>query len=250
MRRPLVAGNWKMNGSCASIRELLTGIKQGADALQEVELVVFPSYVYLEQVKQSLTDTKIAWGTQNVAIPPSGAFTGEVSTAMLLDFACTYVLVGHSERRTIYGETDTMVAQKFAVARQAGLTPILCVGESLEEREQGLTETVIERQLNAVLEQEGIAGLTPAVIAYEPVWAIGTGKTATPAQAQEIHAFIRGKLANDDATIAANIRLLYGGSVKGANASELFSMSDIDGGLIGGASLNADEFLQIAIAAG
>ncbi len=249
MRRPLVAGNWKMNGSRASIGELLAGIKQGVDTLKEVDLAVFPPYVYLEQVKQSLIDTNIAWGTQNLAIPLSGAFTGEVSASMLLDFACTYVLVGHSERRALYGETDAVVDGKFAVARQAGLRPILCVGESLEEREQDMTEAVIERQLNAVLEQEGSVGLAQAVIAYEPVWAIGTGKTASPAQAQEIHAFIRSKLANDDATIAANIRLLYGGSVKGSNAAELFSMSDIDGGLIGGASLSVDEFLRIATAA-
>ena len=250
MRRLCVAGNWKMNGSADSIDGLLAGIKQGAGDLQTVDLVVFPPFVYLDQVRRSLTGTQIAWGAQTLAEPPSGAFTGEVSASMLLDVGCTYVLVGHSERRTLYGETDVIVAGKFAAARSAGLQPVLCVGESLEEREQGITEAIIDRQLDAVLESEGIGSLKQAIIAYEPVWAIGTGKTASPAQAQEVHAFIRGKLAGHDATIAADLRILYGGSVKGSNAAELFAMADIDGGLVGGASLDAAEFLRIATAAG
>jgi len=247
MRRPLVAGNWKMNGSLASTRELLEGIKQGINDVGEaVECAVFPPFVYLAEVERLLTGTRIAWGAQNVSEQSPGAYTGEVATAMLLDFHCQYAIVGHSERRTLYGETDVIVARKFAAARKAGLTPVLCIGELLEEREQGITETVINRQLDAVLALEGSEGIKDSVIAYEPVWAIGTGKTATPDQAQEVHAFIRAKLAEQDATVAAEVRILYGGSVKGSNAAELFAMPDIDGGLVGGASLKADEFLTIA----
>ena len=247
MRIPLVAGNWKMNGSLSSIQELLTGIKQGIGAIRAgVECAVFPPFVYLAEVERLLSGTVIRWGAQTVSEQPPGAFTGEVATAMLLDFHCTYVIVGHSERRTLYGETDAIVARKFAAARKAGLTPVLCIGELLEERERGITEEVVGRQLDAVLELEGIEGIKDAVIAYEPVWAIGTGKTATPAQAQEVHAFIRSRLAQHDAAIAAATRILYGGSVKGSNAAELFAMADIDGGLVGGASLNVQEFLTIA----
>jgi len=247
MRIPLVAGNWKMNGSLSSVQELLTGIKQGIGAIRAgVECAVFPPFVYLAEVERLLSGTVIRWGAQNVSEQPPGAFTGEVATAMLLDFHCTYAIVGHSERRTLYGETDAIVARKFAAARKAGLTPVLCIGELLEERERGVTEEVVGRQLDAVLELEGIQGIEDAVIAYEPVWAIGTGKTATPEQAQEVHAFIRSRLAQHDTAIAAATRILYGGSVKGSNAAELFAMADIDGGLVGGASLNVQEFLTIA----
>ena len=249
MRYPLVAGNWKMNGSAESIGDLLEGIKGGAETAKSAELAVLPPFVYLAQVQQLLSGTSIAWGAQSLSEHGSGAFTGEVAAAMLMDFGCKYVTVGHSERRTLYGETDAIVAKKFAAARQAGITPILCVGETLEERESGVTETVIERQINAVLELEGVQGLGDSVIAYEPVWAIGTGKTASPAQAQDVHAFIRGKIAESDVNIAGEVRILYGGSMKGSNAAELLAMPDIDGGLIGGASLDAQEFLSIAAAA-
>jgi triosephosphate isomerase len=247
MRIPLVAGNWKMNGSLQSIQELLEGIKQRIGEIREgVECAVFPPFVYLAEVERLLTGTAIRWGAQTVSEQQPGAFTGEVAAPMLLDFHCTYVIVGHSERRTLYGESDAVVAGKFATARKAGLTPVFCIGELLEERERGVTEEVVARQLDAVLELEGIQGIKQAVIAYEPVWAIGTGRTATPEQAQEVHAFIRGRLAEQDAAIAAATRILYGGSVKGSNAAELFAMPDIDGGLVGGASLNAQEFLTIA----
>lgn len=246
MRRKLVAGNWKMNGSLQSIHGLLQGIKEGAAQVAAVELAVFPPFVYLGLVEQQLSGSAIAWGTQNLSEHTSGAFTGEVAGAMLNDFHCAYVIVGHSERRTLYGENDEVVARKFAAARKAGIKPVLCVGETLEERDQGVTESVVERQLNAVLELEGIEAFNDAVIAYEPVWAIGTGRTATPQQAQEVHAFIRAKLAERNPQVAAKTRILYGGSMKAANAAELLAMADIDGGLIGGASLEAKEFLAIA----
>ena len=246
MRRKLVAGNWKMNGSAESIRGLLQGIREGAAAVAAVELAVFPPFVYLESVEKQLSGTPVGWGTQNLSDQASGAYTGEVAGSMLQDFHCKYVIVGHSERRTLYGETDEVVARKFAAARKVGICPILCVGETLTEREQGITEKVVERQIKAVLDLEGIGPFAEAVIAYEPVWAIGTGRTATSAQAQEVHAFIRSQLAALDAAVAQKTRILYGGSMKAANASELLAMPDIDGGLIGGASLEAKEFLAIA----
>lgn len=246
MRRNLVAGNWKMNGSVESIRGLLQGIKEGAAAVAAVDLVVFPPFVYIGLVEQQLTGTAIAWGTQNLSEHASGAYTGEVAGPMLQDFHCTYVIVGHSERRTLYGESDEMVARKFAAARKVNIQPILCVGETLEERDQGVTESVVERQLKAVLDLEGIEAFNNAVIAYEPVWAIGTGRTATPQQAQDVHAFIRAKLAERNPTVAAQTRILYGGSMKAANSGELMAMANIDGGLIGGASLDAKDFLAIA----
>ncbi len=246
MRRKLVAGNWKMNGSMGSIRELLQGILGGAAEVAAVELAVFPPFVYLGVVEQQLSNSSIVWGAQNLCDQASGAYTGEVAGAMLNDFHCTYVIVGHSERRTLYGESDQLVACKFAAARKFGLKPILCVGETLEERERGVTEAVVERQLKAVLDLEGISSFANAVIAYEPVWAIGTGRTATSAQAQEVHAFIRAKLAELDSSLAGQVRILYGGSVKGSNAAELLAMPDIDGGLVGGASLDAKDFLAIA----
>lgn len=249
MRRPLVAGNWKMNGSRESIKNLVDGIKKGIATVSAAEMAVCPPFVYLADVATMLGGTPVALGAQNLSEHESGAYTGEVAGPMLKDLDCTYVIVGHSERRNLYGESDEMVARKFAAARRFGLIPILCVGELLEEREGGLTEKVVARQLDAVLAQEGIEALASAVIAYEPVWAIGTGKTATPEQAQEVHAFIRGKIAARSGTIAEKLRILYGGSVKGSNAAELFRMQDIDGGLIGGASLSVDEFLAICQAA-
>ena len=246
MRRKLVAGNWKMNGSAESVRGLLQGIREGAAGVAAVELAVFPPFVYLGLVEQQLSGAAVGWGTQNLSEHASGAYTGEVAGPMLQDFHCKYVIVGHSERRTLYGESDEVVARKFAAARQVGVTPILCVGETLEERERGVTEAVVERQLKAVLDLEGIGAFADAVIAYEPVWAIGTGRTATSAQAQEVHAFIRGKLAALDAAVASQTRVLYGGSMKAANAGDLLAQPDIDGGLIGGASLEAKEFLAIA----
>ena len=248
MRAALVAGNWKMNGSLASIAQLLAGIKQGLAAIEGVELAVFPPFVYLPEVQRQLADTTIAWGAQTIAEHLSGAYTGEVSAIMLNDFSCKYALIGHSERRTLYGETNALIAHKFHTARSTGLTPLLCVGETLQERESGATETIIGAQLDAVLAL-GVAEIGHAVIAYEPVWAIGTGKTASPDQAQQVHAFIRSKIAKHDVTISDSIKILYGGSVKRTNAADLFSMPDIDGGLIGGASLDAEEFLSIAQAA-
>lgn len=250
MRQPLVAGNWKMNGSKASVKALLDGIKQGIGDVNKAEVVVCAPYIYLPAVAAQLADTAIAWGAQNMSTEPSGAFTGEISASMLMDFDCRYVIVGHSERRSLYGENDEVVAKKVAVARAAGLRPILCVGETLDEREQGITEQVVARQLDAVIALEGVAALGASVIAYEPVWAIGTGKTATPEQAQEVHAFIRGHIAKaGDADAAAKVRILYGGSMNAANAATLLAQADIDGGLIGGASLKADDFLTICRAA-
>lgn len=249
MRGKLVAGNWKMNGSLASVRELIDGINRGMDTIQSAGVAVCPPAVYIPEVAARIGGGRLALGAQNIGDQDGGAFTGEISGSMLRDFGCRYAVVGHSERRSIYAESDQLVARRFAAARRAGLVPILCVGELLEEREQGITEAVVGRQLDAVIELEGIAGFADAVVAYEPVWAIGTGRTASPDQAQEVHAFIRRKLADMDAGIADRLIIQYGGSVKGANAAELFSMQDIDGGLIGGASLDAGEFLAICKAA-
>jgi triosephosphate isomerase len=249
MRQPLVAGNWKMNGSLDSIKPLVEGIKAGKDAVSTAEMAVCPPFVYVAQVAQMLAGTKVAVGAQDVSDQEAGAFTGEVAPGMLTDIGCKYVIVGHSERRSLYGESDEFTARKFAAARKAGLVPILCVGELLEEREQGVTEAVVARQLDAVIKLEGISALGDAVIAYEPVWAIGTGKTASPEQAQQVHAFIRGKLAALDAGVAEKVQILYGGSMNAGNAAELLAMSDIDGGLIGGASLKPDDFLAIGKAA-
>ncbi len=250
MRQKLVAGNWKMNGSKASIKELLDGIKKGIGDVVDSEVAVCPPAVYLGEVEAQLSGTPIAWGAQNLSTEASGAFTGETSAEMINDFNCKYVLVGHSERRTLYGEDDAIVAKKYAVARAAGLKPVLCIGETLEERESGVTEEVCARQIAAVIELEGIAALADGVIAYEPVWAIGTGKTASPEQAQEVHAFIRKSLAEQDANVAEKVQILYGGSMNAGNAADLLSQSDIDGGLIGGASLKAEDFLTICRAAG
>ena len=251
MRRPLVAGNWKMYGSRASVSELIAGVRSGADELSGVDVVVCPPFVHLPGVADSLRGSRVAWGGQDLCEQPGeGAYTGEISGDMLRDFGCRYVIVGHSERRNVYGEGDALTAAKVVAALKASLTPILCVGELLEEREIGATEQVVERQLLAVLAAlDDAKALGRVIVAYEPVWAIGTGKTATPEQAQDVHAFVRARIAREDRDTAAALRILYGGSVKAANAAELFAMADIDGGLIGGASLKADEFLSICRAA-
>jgi triosephosphate isomerase len=249
MRKPLVAGNWKMNGSLASVRELLAGVKAGVGDVSKCEVAVCPTYVFIPEAQAALSGTSVLWGAQNLSTEESGAFTGEVSGSMLTDFGCTYVIVGHSERRTLYGEDDALVARKHAVARAAGLKPIFCVGETLEEREQGITEEVVARQVDAVINLEGVESLGDGVIAYEPVWAIGTGVTASPEQAQDVHAFIRQRVAGHSAGVAENIRILYGGSMKPGNAAELMAKPDIDGGLIGGAALKAADFLGICKAA-
>ncbi|MEO1767936.1 triose-phosphate isomerase [Thiobacter aerophilum] len=249
MRERLVAGNWKMHGSLVENKALLDGVVAGLTGLEGVRCAVCVPYPYLFQAQFALQNTSIQWGAQNMSQYEKGAYTGEVSGAMLRDFGCTFVIVGHSERRALFGEDDATVAAKFVAAQKAGLTPILCVGESLAEREQGITQQVVERQIQAVVDQAGLDGFRHCVIAYEPVWAIGTGKTATPEQAQEVHAFIRGLFAPHDAALAQSLVILYGGSVKGSNAAQLFAMPDIDGGLIGGASLNAEEFVTICKAA-
>ncbi len=249
MRNRLVAGNWKSNGDLASNRLLLDQLRGAARGLRGVECAVCVPYPYLFQTQQSLQGEAVAWGAQDLSQYGAGAYTGAVTAAMLLDFGCRYVIVGHSERRSIFGESDAVVAAKFELALTAGLTPILCIGETLQEREAGITETVVARQLAAVSDKAGVAALGKAVVAYEPVWAIGTGKTATPEQAQAVHAYIRNRVARHDGAIADGLRILYGGSVKAANAATLFAMRDIDGGLIGGASLVADDFIAICRAA-
>jgi len=250
MRTPIIAGNWKMNGSRSSIKELLDGLKAGMGDVKSAEVAVCAPAIYLADVSEQLAGSKIAWGGQNLSTEAKGAFTGEISADMLLDFKSEYVIVGHSERRTLYGETDELVAEKFEVARKAGLKPILCIGESLSERESGVTIDVCSRQINAVIEKSGVKALTDGVIAYEPIWAIGTGVTATPDQAQETHAAIRKMIAEKDAAVAEQVRIQYGGSMNAGNAAELLAMDDIDGGLIGGASLKAEDFLAICTAAG
>lgn len=244
-RRPLVAANWKMNGTLASIRPLVGGVLQGLTEDIHAEVAICAPYIYLPEVSVLLAESSVQLGAQNLSQHETGAYTGEVSAAMLQDYNCHYVIVGHSERRHLYGESDGLVAEKFVAASNADLIPILCVGEQLQEREAGATEEVVAQQLDTVIDKAGINTFTKAVIAYEPVWAIGTGKTATPEQAQEVHAFIRLRLARHNDTIADGMRVLYGGSVKADNAKELFSMADIDGGLIGGAALQADDFLAI-----
>jgi triosephosphate isomerase len=248
MRRKLVAGNWKMHGNLVDNDALLGGILAGMGEVKADVAVCVP-FPYLHQAKAKLAGSRVAWGAQNLSQHVKGAYTGEVSAQMLNDFECRYVIVGHSERRSLYGESDALVAEKYAAAQTAGLIPILCVGETLEEREAGITEAVVGRQLDAVLSRSGVISLANAVIAYEPVWAIGTGRTASPEQAQAVHAFIRRKIRALDAEVADHLVIQYGGSVKAANAAELFAQPDIDGGLIGGASLNAEEFLAICRAA-
>jgi len=248
MRKKLVAGNWKMYGSLQSNAALLGRLKSGVSVVR-CEVAICVPYPYLAQVQSELEGTPIVWGAQSLSEHGAGAFTGEVSASMLGDFACRYVLVGHSERRSLFGESDATVAAKFVAAQKAGLVPILCVGETLAERDSGRTMAVVARQLCAVIDLAGVGALGAAVIAYEPVWAIGTGVTATPEQAQEVHAEVRALLAGKDEELAAMLRILYGGSVKPQNAVELFAQPDIDGGLIGGAALVADDFLAICQAA-
>jgi triosephosphate isomerase len=242
MRIPLVAGNWKMHGNRASNRALLDGVLAGIESLQGVECAVCVPYPYLDEVAECLAKTRLAWGAQNVSEHAQGAFTGEVSAPMLAEFGCRYVLVGHSERRRLYRETDAVVAAKFAAVLAQGMTPILCLGETLEERDAGRTEEVVGRQLETVMASNDKQSFNRAAIAYEPVWAIGTGRTASPEQAQAVHAFLRARALPET-------RILYGGSVKPENAAALLAMKDVDGGLIGGASLVAGDFTAIARAA-
>ena len=249
MRDFLIAGNWKMNGSSAANAELVAGIVAGVPAGSGFSLLVCPPFPYLASVAEQVKGSPVKVGAQNVSEHQKGAFTGEVAPGMLGDIGCDYVIVGHSERRSLYGETSEQVAAKFQAAQVAGITPILCVGETLEEREAGTTESVIDEQLGAVMDAAGVKAFATAVIAYEPVWAIGTGMTATPEQAQDVHRHIRARLAQGNASLASRVQILYGGSMKGENAAGLLSMPDIDGGLIGGASLKANDFLAIAKAA-
>ena len=249
MRRKLVAGNWKMFGSLAGNERLLDGVLKGLPASAAVEAAVCVPFPYLGQARNRLRGTPLAWGAQNLSQHAQGAYTGEISGAMIVDFGCRFVIVGHSERRSLYGDTDAVVAAKYDAALKAGLTPILCLGESLEQRESGVTNQVVGSQLDAVMDACGVATLSKAVIAYEPVWAIGTGRTASPEQAQEVHAMIRERIAGRDAAVAKGVQILYGGSVKPQNAREIFAKADIDGGLIGGASLVAEDFLAIINAA-
>ncbi len=250
MRKPFVAGNWKMHGSKAMIATLINDLSRLWSQGDKVDVAVCPPFVYIDYVRRTLANPMIAVGAQNMAAEPEyGAFTGEVSAPMLKEFDCRYVIVGHSERRSLFNEDDDLIARKVEVALNARLTPILCVGETLEERDAGITEQVIARQLQAVIDRVGGEAFAEIVVAYEPVWAIGTGKTASPEQAQAVHAFIRDKIRLLSADAAEAMIIQYGGSVKPGNAAELFSQPDIDGGLIGGASLVADDFLAICRAA-
>jgi len=248
-RAGLVVGNWKMHGNLIRNQELLTAIISGTRSLQNTSCAVCVPYPYLAQARSALKDTHVAWGGQNVSQYHQGAYTGEVSADMLIDFGCRYVIVGHSERRALYSEDNQVVAEKFRSAQERSLIPILCVGETLAQREANETEQVIATQIDAVINLVGVNAIEQSIIAYEPVWAIGTGKTATPQQAQDVHAFIRNRIASHNSQIASGVQIIYGGSVKSGNASELFMMPDIDGGLIGGASLIAEEFISICLAA-
>jgi len=251
MRQPLVAGNWKMNGTLDKVRLLVEEIAEGlAASNSDSESVVCPPFVYLAAVAEAIRGTRLSLGAQNVSEHEAGAYTGEIGVGMLVEFGCRYALVGHSERRALYAESDAMAAAKFQRLLGTDVTPVLCVGETLEEREAGETEAVIARQIDTVIERVDGVNLSKGVVAYEPVWAIGTGRTASPEQANEVHAFIRKRVSEHDSEGAAGMRILYGGSVKSSNCEAIFQMSDIDGGLIGGASLKAGEFLEICQAAG
>jgi triosephosphate isomerase (TIM) len=245
MRQPLIAGNWKMNGSKSSAESLLNGVVAGSAGISTAEIAVCVPYPYLYLGERLLSGSSVRLGAQNICTESGGAFTGEVAGSMLADFGCRYVICGHSERREYYGEDDAAIAKKLMRAADSGLIPILCVGETLQQRQSGETDAVIAGQLDGVLDIVGVDAFAKAEIAYEPVWAIGTGMTATPDQAQAVHAFIRGKIAERNATVAAGVRILYGGSMKPGNAVELLAQPDIDGGLIGGASLSAEDFLAI-----
>jgi len=248
MRLKTVAGNWKMHGSRAENVALIEAVVAGASD-SSAACIVCPPFVYLSDIWRLLRGASVALGAQDVCAEAQGAYTGEVSAAMLKDVGCEYVIVGHSERRALFGEDNSLVARKFAAAQARGLVPVLCVGEQLAERESSRTHDVVGAQLDAVVALCGIQSFAAAIVAYEPVWAIGTGRTASPEQAQDVHGFIRQRLAGQDAKIAAELRVLYGGSVKAGNAREIFAMPDVDGGLIGGASLKAEEFLAILAAA-
>ncbi len=248
MRQSLVVGNWKMNGLRADAEALAKNIVAGIGS-KDAAIAVCVPYVYLNDVAKIVENSAVGLGSQNIADQESGAYTGEISAAMLKEMSCKYAIIGHSERRAYYGDTNESVAERFAQAQTQGIVPILCVGETLEEREQDETFKVIDAQLDAVINKVGIDAFANAVIAYEPVWAIGTGKTASDDQAQEVHKYIRQRLAGLNQSVADKIQILYGGSVKPDNAAGLFAMADIDGGLIGGASLDADSFLQIYNAA-
>jgi len=249
MRKPIVLGNWKMNGSLAANQALVEQIIAGMEGLSSVEIGVCPPFVYLPQVHVAVTGSELGLGAQNCSEYTEGAYTGEISVAMLKEVGCRYVILGHSERRALFGEDDAMIVRKVRAALDGGLVPVLCVGETLEERESGRMEEVVARQIGAVLNGVDVALFDRIVVAYEPVWAIGTGKTASPQQAQAAHAFIRGLVAERDTSVAERLRIQYGGSVKPDNAAELFAQPDIDGGLIGGASLKAEDFLAICRAA-
>ncbi len=238
-----------MHGSRAANEALLLDLERRLRPEWPIDIVVFPPFVYLADAVRLLEGGRIGVGAQDVCAESPGAFTGQVGAGMLVDVGCRYAIVGHSERRRLFHEDDTLVARKFAAAARSGLIPVICVGETLEEREAGATEAVVARQLDAVTAVHGIASLAQAIVAYEPVWAIGTGRNASPQQAQDVHAFLRSRMAVQDATLAGQVRIVYGGSVKAGNAAELFSMPDVDGGLVGGASLSADEFQQICAAA-
>lgn len=252
VRQHIVAANWKMHGNHADNQQLLSSISAGLSIEILSQILVFPPFVYLPQVAALTAEDQclIGFGAQNLSDQQKGAYTGEISASMLVDLGCSHVLVGHSERRSRYQESEQMVASKFVSATAAGLIPVLCVGESLKEREAGKTMAVVFRQLDAIIDVAGIAGLGKGIIAYEPVWAIGTGKTASPQQAQEVHNELRSHIRELDQKLANEIQILYGGSVNATNAAELFAMEDIDGGLIGGASLMADDFIKICVAAG
>lgn len=250
MRQQLVVGNWKMNGSSLQIKDLVGGIEAGLTTLSnQVQVGVSPPFVFLPLVKELLADSDVLVGAQDVSQHAGGAYTGEIACGMLQEFAVDSVIVGHSERRQLFGETSEVVAEKFAAVKDSGMLPILCVGETLEQREQNATMQVVIDQLEAVVNRVGIEGLGNAVVAYEPVWAIGTGKTASPEQAQEVHGELRKFLAKKNEQIAVDVRIIYGGSVKSSNARELFGQTDIDGGLVGGASLDAEEFIAICASA-
>ncbi|OBX01800.1 triose-phosphate isomerase [Gallibacterium genomosp. 1] len=248
-RRPLVMGNWKLNGSKAFTKELINGLKAELAGVEGCDVAIAPPVMYLAEAEAALAGSKIALGSQNVDLKQSGAFTGDISATMLKDFGAKYIIIGHSERRAYHHESDEFIAQKFAVLKEQGLVPVLCIGESEAENEAGKTEEVCARQIDAVLNTLGAEAFLGAVIAYEPIWAIGTGKSATPAQAQAVHAFIRSHIAKKDAKVAEQVILQYGGSVNDSNAAELFAMPDIDGALVGGASLKAPAFATIVKAA-
>lgn len=256
MRKPLIAGNWKMNGSSESNQFLLDQILSQRGSFESIDVALFPPAVYLQQVQESLEGTGLLWGTQNLSQFVEGAYTGEISAAMLRDFGCHHVLIGHSERRCLYAELkldqrflDFIIAEKYEMAVRYGLMPIICIGESPEEHALGRTEEIVSQLLDTVIAYQGVEMLSRAVLAYEPVWAIGTGKSASPEWAQDVHAFMRQRVAEHNPKIADSLRILYGGSVKGNNAAPLFAKPDIDGGLIGGSSRDADDFVRICQAA-